>query len=344
MYTLKIQNYDESDVYFIPFEIIRIDEQLNKGITGNVSVNYLAFQRYATQLNTTVDSIIGTTYREWYLYKDSSLLYGGVLVDRQFSGSKSQATSMTLNLIGFEGLLSNRVTGEKDVFTSYDSSNIAWALINTSQAQTYGNVGITRGLNPTTVDRDRIFRYEYIRNAIEKMSNESVYNGFDWEITAQKVFNVYYPQKGTIKNNIILDDFNIISWQDTKPLTAKLANRVFVIGEGQEDAILSTMVEDATPQNTWKLQEYVLSEKAIKTIATLEDKGNKHLDKFKEPKRVVNVVINDKNPDIISYNVGDTVQVKIKTIDFAEYLRIKSRNIDIKKGGHAIINLTFDYE
>jgi hypothetical protein len=346
MYTFLIKNFagtEVTEVFDIPFERIRLVEELNVGVSGSVSVNFLALKRYADKLLTDVDSIIGNVYKEWYLYKDSSLLYGGVLTDRQLNGSKAQATSLTIGLTGFEGLLSNRVTGEKDVFSSDDSSDIAWSLISTSQAKTYGNYGITRGLNPTTVDRDRTYRFEYIRKAIEKMSSNEVYNGFDWEITAQKVFNVYYP-KGEVKPNIVLDDFNIISWQDNKPLTGRLANRAYVIGEGQEDAILFTMVEDTTPQETWYLQEVALSHKDIKTVATLEDKGNKYLDKYKEPKRTINLVVNDKNPDVVSYNVGDSLKVIINSIAFNETLRVKSKNFDIKKREHAIINLTFDYE
>lgn len=347
MYEFKITNKNGQDVWVLPFQTITVSEELNVGIAGNITINYLDLNRYAKKLNTTPDNIISSDYREWQLYKNNTLFYAGVLLSRKMFGSKAQGTSLSVEFAGFEAILSNRLTGNGGdwIYTNEDSADIAWDLINKTQNDPsgFGDIGITRGLHPTTVNRDRTCRFDYIRKVIEGMSANSKDNGFDWDINNQKVFNIYYP-KGELKSNIILDDFNILSWTNDKHLSGELANRVVVIGEGSTDDIVSEMVEDSTQQNNWFLQEYALSEKDSSISDTLISKGNKYLNDHKQPKTVISLRLNDRNPNVLSYNVGDTLPVKIKTIGFSENLRIDRRTIQIQRTGEAQIDLSFDYE
>ena len=147
-----------------------------------------------------------------------------------------------------------------------------------------------------------------------------------------------------LKANIILDDFNILSWTNDKKLSGGLANRVVVIGEGTSDDIASESVQDLTQQDNWYLQEYALSEKDTGVSANLTAKGNKYLADNKEPKTVLSVRVSDRNPAILSYDVGDTLPVKISAISFDEELRIDKRTIQIQRTGEAQVDLSFDYE
>jgi len=346
MYTFKVYNKAGSDVWVIPFENINLSEELNVGVTGNLNINYLALKRYANELSTTPDAILGNTYREWKLYKDDTLFYAGILLHRKIAGSKSQATSYSVNFAGYEALLANRYTGNAGdwAYSATDSADIAWDLIDQTQndSSTYGDVGITRGLHPNCTDRDRTCRYDNILDVIKKMSNANVANGYDWEMTPLKVFNIY-ATKGTAQTNLILDDFNIISWTNNRGLTGKIANRVIVQGGGTGDDIVSEMVEDTSLMDDWYLQETMLSEKDTTTSANLTDKGNRLLTQIKEPSDVVSVRVNDRNPLITSYNVGDTLKVKIAELGFNQDLRIDKRTIQIQRSGEAQVDLSFDY-
>lgn len=344
MYEFRIKKKDGSDIWVLPFENISLREDLNSGVMGAATVNYIAVKRYADKLNTTVDSIISGNYREWELIKDGTVLYAGVLMARTFFGSKAQATSLTLDFGGYEMALSNRLTDEKVQVSNTDSGDIAWDLINTSQLKTNGDIGITRGSHPTTVNRDRTFRFDYVRKAIEGMSKNNVYNGFDWEITPAKVFNIFYPAKGQLREHIVLDDFNIISWDNTKKLSGRLANRVVVLGEGFDDDLLWEEVEDTTSQSAWDLQESQLAAKDITQSATLISKGQEYLRKNNQPQNIISVRVNDRNPPIKDYNVGDSMRVKIGELGFSEVLRIKSRNMQVQRTGEAQIDLSFDYD
>jgi hypothetical protein len=338
--------YDNAGVkYNVPFESLSINEELNAGMTGSLSVNYFALKKYSDIFTLTPDDIIATAFRYFELYRESSLIFSGVLVNRQISGKGSQATKYNFTFCDWFNALERRITGNDSDwwYSDDDSADIAWDLIVQTQAKTNGNLGITRGLHPSTIHRDRTYRFDKIRDSLVKMSNKELYNGYDCEITPEKIFNIYYP-KGSVKADLVLDDANIISWSSSRNLSGNLANSITVLGAGQEDSILNELRENATAQASWNLQEQTLSAKDVTTASILQDKGDLELLKNALPKDVISLSINDTKPDVESYNLGDTLPVKIKIINFEENLRILKRGWQIKASGQAQINLTFDYE
>jgi len=344
MYELRV--ISGTDQWIIPFETISITEILNGGITGTLNLNYLALERYSQLFNLRPDDIFASDYAEWKLYRNSTILYGGIFSHRSVSGSKTQGTSYTVNLLGFEYLLKSRYTGNDSNwwYTSTDSADIAWDLIDqtNNDTSTYGDTGITRGLHPTTVDRDNTCRFSNIFDEIVSMSASKKWNGYDWTVSPDKVFDIYYP-RGTTKSSIILDDFNIISWSSNRDICTNLGNRIIVIGSGFEDNILYEVVEDTTSMATWGLQEKILSEKNTEIAQNLIDKGDKELDNKSLPRDLITITTSDKSPDIATYNVGDSLPVKINSIAFDKTLRIDKRTLQIQRSGEAIVDLSFQY-
>jgi hypothetical protein len=344
MYEFKLYDITNNLVWFIPFKTITLTDELNVGVTGTLNIDYETIKRYASIFSLTPDGILSAGYREWKLYKDSNLLYGGILTHRKISTSGVNPTSFTVNFCDFFNALERRITGNAGTweFDDDDSADIAWSLIN--QTQAISDMGITRGTHPTTINRDRKCVYDNIRDVIVKMSNKELYNGYDFDITAEKVFNIYYPNRGSVKINIILDEVNIISATSDRDLSGKIANSVTVLGQGTDIDLITSNVQDATSQTTWKLQEEILQSKDVIEISTLTDKGNKLLDNKKYPRDIVSISARDDNPEITSYNVGDTVKVIIKELDFNENLRILKRSLQITPTGQAQVDLSFDYE
>lgn len=340
MYELRVTS--GADVWIVPFQSMTITETLNGGVTGSLSLNYLALERYASLFGITPDEIFASDYAEWKLYHDGVLFYAGIFNHRTISGSKSQGTNYNLNLLGYEYLLKSRVTGNAGVwaYIDDDSADIAWDMIN--RTNTDASTGITRGLHPATVNRDKTNRYDNILDSIISMSAAKKYNGYDWEVSNLKVFNTYYP-KGETRENIILDDFNILSWTSNRDMTSNLANRVIVLGSGSEDSIITETVEDVASQAIWGLQEITQSEKETSISANLIDKGNLALNNKKVPKDLVSIKVSDRLPAVTSYNVGDTLPVKIKAINFDKDLRIDRRTIQIERSGEAVVDLSFQY-
>lgn len=344
MYSFRLFNRDESEMWELPYSRINLSEELNGGLDGHLTIPYKSLLKYAQNLGTTPDNIISAGFRSWKLYSDDSLFRRGVLSHRAIFGGQTGATNLTVYFTDYVGLLGSRYTPLEDIYTSEDSADIAWALIDDSQSDISGegNLGITRGTHPTTVNRDRTFRHDNIRNEIVKMSRAKLYNGFDFDIDNTLKFNVYYPTKGTERPEIVFSEFNIVSWLSNRPLTAKLANRVHVLGGGFGEEMVTTTREDATPMATWGLLEDTLSEKSVSTLKTLEDRGDKYLDIKSEPKDVFSITVKDKNPSILNYDLGDTVKVIISEIGVDEQLRIASRSIDILPSGEAMVDITFE--
>jgi len=346
MYFFKLYDNDNNQVWDIPFKSISITDRLNYGLNGTINIDYLSLKRYASIFNLTPDDVFASSLRDWRIYQDNNLRYGGILLHRKISGSGNQATSLTVNICDYLNALERRITGNAGTdwtYLSTDSADIAWDIIDQSQTKTNGDLGITRGLHPTTKDRDRTLRFDNIRDVIIKMSASEVDDGYDCEITPEKVFNIYYP-KGEVKSNIILDDFNIISWSADKNLSGKLANSITVLGSGDGDDIITEVVEDTDSQEVWGLQEQTISAKDNEVSANLIDKGNNALNLLKIPQEIITVRVNDKNPDINTYNLGDTVTVKIDEIGLNTQLRIIQQSIQITPTGVALVDLSFDYE
>lgn len=345
MYQFKLTNTSESEVWDIPFQSISITESLNKGVDGSLTVSFVDLARYAAALGTTPDGIIAAAARYWMLYRNGEMLYRGILLHRRVSGGNAGATTVNLNFADISAALAKRRTAAEVLFTADDSADIAWSLINTTQtdASGYGDLSITRGTHPTTIDRDRTLRFDNVRDTIVGMSNEKVANGYDFDFDSSNNFNIYYPKKGSTKLYVVFDDFNVISWSSDRPLQGKLTNRAIVLGKGQAGVdMVTTTREDTTPMATWGLCEDVVSEKGVEVVAELEDRGDQFLADNKTPSDTIALTVRDTAPDLSTYGIGDTVRVRLQDIDFDQNLRIKQRGLSIREGGDTTVTLTME--
>lgn len=109
---------------------------------------------------------------------------------------------------GFASLLDYRVTQLTVDYIDTDAGTIAWGLINHTQtAGSYGDFGITEGTIESTVKRTREYpQYTNILRSIQELSDSL--GGFDYEVTPDKVFNVYRSMGGGDYNLFALDTDN----------------------------------------------------------------------------------------------------------------------------------------
>lgn len=100
----------------------------------------------------------------------------------------------------YRGVLNRRALYDQTVFTSEDQSDIAWALIAAAQAETGGGMFLARGAGEVTgVNRDRT--YEAGKSIGEALSQlAAVIDGFDFDTGPDGTFDVYYPQRGVIRD------------------------------------------------------------------------------------------------------------------------------------------------
>jgi hypothetical protein len=137
-------------------------------------------------------SLIALRTYEFYVYRNDVLVWAGEQASAHTS-LMGQRNILTVTSFSFLEMLNHRITGAIKSFSNTDAGDIAWELIDDSQNETDGDFGITQGSIETTVDRDRTFNDKNIMEALVQLSE--VNNGFDFEITDSKVFNVYSPKR-----------------------------------------------------------------------------------------------------------------------------------------------------
>jgi len=107
-----------------------------------------------------------------------------------------------------------------------------------------------------------------------------------------------------------------------------MANQVIVFGEGfGDDALVEVRDASDTYKNLFFLLQDTLSEKDIKTSATLQQKGDAYLDMNKYPQKNVSITCYYKNPLWTTFEVGDRLRVIIESYSIDSFLRLKSRSL-----------------
>lgn len=151
--------------------------------------------------------------RELHLYRDSTLVWAGTLISADVS-----SWAIRFSGLGFWHLLRKRLVVSDLLFSGSEQLEIAWSLINHTQSQAGGNLGITRYSSAASgITRTAVYCVEnkvIVADAIEQFANAS--DGFDFEITPDKKFRTYYPRR-SVSSAITLDaDTNIQDFALTK--------------------------------------------------------------------------------------------------------------------------------
>ncbi len=208
-------------------------------------------------------------------------------------------------------LLKDRYTAKEVTYTKIDAGQIAWELINTSQAKTNGNFGIKKGIIDSTQDRDRTYNNQNIMEAIVNLSD--VIGGFDFEITNEKIFNIYTIKGEDLTNEVVLmygSNFQNVKIDEdfTNP-----CNNAIVLGEVIDGEELSRADRyDPTSQSVYKLREQVLSADNVIDENTLNAKGDAMLYKYKLPLLKIDLNIQRGKFDVTKFSLGDLVRVIVK--------------------------------
>ena len=338
-YSVFLRDPEDGELFELLPKSYSFKEELNREPTAKVNISFEAFERLASALNTTVMAILSTSIMELYIERDGVKIFYGVLSSLDLKAGKEGERDITLKAMGFFGLFSKRIAGiPSRIFSATDAADIAWTLIDESQSSDnpYSDYGITQGASPTTVNRDRTYRFDNVRDSIVLLSNENLDTGFDFDI--DKAFNVYYPTKGSTKSNIVFDKETLDDYRWKLPLVLELANKVYAIGEGfNDDVLFETRTADAGFRSPFKTQEETLRESDIKTSATLQAKGDRRLADAEQP---IDQFVGEHFDDLVygwdEYSLGDSVIVDLPDLGMDEEVkRVNAREfkVDEKKRG-----------
>lgn len=244
------------------FKLIR-----NRASQINLTFDVDDLEAYFQEVGLTISDVLKTNVNEIHIYRNSTQVVAGQInfVDVQISN----IPVIAVTAVGWLELFAQRVTEQYKTYTNIDQGQIMWDLIDTSQTtDADADYGITQGTIPTSINRDRVYEYKNIKDAIVELSE--VIGGPDFEITPNKVFNVFYPSQGTVRDDIVFNfPGNVIELGfslDGVPM----ANRVIGVGSGSGDDNLVSVADNTAPRSLYKLREDVIQYGDISIQATLD--------------------------------------------------------------------------
>lgn len=258
-----------------------------------------------------VSSLIGLRIYSVWIYRDETLLWAGEQALRQGMLDDKGDNWATLTCYDWFEQLNTRFTSAEQIYTATDAGAIAWDLIDTTQTETNGDMGMTQGTIETTQNRDRTYYNQNIAEAIVNLSN--VINGFDFEINNAKAFNASSFIGIDRSADIILEyGINIRSARITEDFS-KPATRAIVIGTTPVVGDpLRVDRNDLDAQAIYKLREAVYSEMSVSETATLESKGDAILRRNNAPLVKISLgIVRSVTPTIADFSLGDIIRLKI---------------------------------
>lgn len=235
----------------------------------------------------------------------------------------------------------NKSTGlsEPREFTTTDAGTIAWTLIDESQNEVNGDLGITQGTIQSSVNRTKSYERKNIAEAIIELADNDY--GFDFEITPDKVFNVYYPFKGTTRDNVVFRYPGNCEEMEVLKDGWDMVNHELGLGRHWGGQEIYYVVDDATSQGTYGRREKIASYKDVEIQAFLNDMVTEDVAWNKDINKIIKFksFIDDKS-DLYMYELGDSVRVIADIFDINENLFVYERAVEIDDNDTAVVSLT----
>jgi hypothetical protein len=235
----------------------------------------------------------------------------------------------------------NKSTGLSDPreFTTTQAGTIAWTLIDETQDETNGNLGITHGVIQDSVARTKSYEKKNIAEAIVELADNDY--GFDFEITADKVFNVYYPMKGTIRDDVVFRYPGNCLNMECMENGLDVVNSELGLGRHWGGQEIYYIVDDVTSQVAYGRREKIASYKDVEMQTYLNNMVTEDISWNKDIHQVVKFkAFVDAKTDLGAYGLGDSVRVVADDFDIDEQLFVYERQVSIDEADSVTVALT----
>lgn len=342
--------------------------ELVPDVLGTAGVPYggQSVMRWKRQLNgagsleftlpTTGEGVTEATYapgqRELHLYRDDGggefLVWAGHLwvadVDHdwvRFMG------------LGWYETLRHREMAEDFYRVDAGQLDIAWELINYTQSQTGGNIGVTRFPGSTGgVARTVLYCAEErqsIASAVEDLADADT--GFDWEVTPTKRWKVWTPERGTdLSASVLLDAASTVSNLSYQVDATQVANEVAGIGERTDcEPIHYDREIDTTSRGDYGLMQTSVVRSDIRQDAErISALARKELKLRKRARRLPAVgypaELGGPLPMRGDFDIGDTVGLQASNgyATFDDPFRVMAYEVTVNRMGREFVTLDLD--
>lgn len=250
-------------------------------------------------------------YTVW-IYRNGDLLWAGEQALRQGELNAKGDNWVTITAYSWLEQLNSRYTVNEIIYEYQDGTLIAKDLIDQTQADTNGDLGITFGTTPETTWREKTYTNQNVLDAITSLAN--LIDGFDFELTDAKVFNISNFIGVDRTDEVILEyGVNLKSAKITEDFS-KPTNRAIVLGQtGTVGDAIRVERDDAAKETQYGLRESTQSMMEVSELTAIEAMGDSVLRKYGAPLLKVSLdIVRGKTPTIDDFALGDIIRVKIK--------------------------------
>jgi hypothetical protein len=307
------------------------------------SLSLDAWEAYCEKLGVHPRELLRLSWAEVRLREREAYLVGGRI---EWLKTSLSAGTINVRALGFLDMLKHRRTDALREFDDTEGTEIAWTLIEESQALPNGNLYITQGPNQATAGlHDRTYKRTVIKDALQALTAVQT-NPFDFEITPFKEFNTYL-KLGSERPDIVFKwGINILSAELTED-TTDLVNDVTALGSGfGDDAQAQVVMSNDASQVDYGLSQEVIMENADdNSRGGLDNEAKRYLAAWSTPVILIDVTVDGgKPPFVTDYGLGDYVQIDLTGHPWLDGIvgmfRIQEQACEISDDGQKTVTLT----
>lgn len=319
--------------------------QRNQAEQLSFSIDLDAFEAQAQDIGTNPLSMLGPYQTDVKVKRNGTYLFGAHVGTLDITLAEIENT-LNIRAFGYLNLLIDRYVSPTP-YVQVDAVDIAWDLIDLTQSQTNGDMGITQGgQQATTVSRDRT--YEPRQNAKDGIVNltKLVDGNFDIEFTHERVFNTY-TMIGTDRSASLEFVYpgNIREVSVPRDGLA-LFNKIYGIGSGFGQDSLTSTPSDNDSQLNYGVHEKIITFNSVTEQTTLDQNTQGELNQRKSLLEIPQMTVSGEDFDLNSYGVGDRVTVRIENYPFLATVtgiyRIEKIEVSVDEDEAEDIKLYFD--
>lgn len=236
--------------------------------------------------------------------------------------ARIEAGSDTLTLYGASlwSYFRHRRISQTLTWSGVDHLQLAREVIDWAQAQPGGDIGIITGDETSGVPRDETvhaWQLTEVADLIERHAARN--NGFDFRIRTVKTgpnsferrFLIGYPKLGRSTRHVWEWGTNLRSF-GYEVDGERTANRVFAVGDGEEEDQLVAVAADPNLLGPYPLLETVVSHRSVLEQSTLQAHAQAALRARRRPVELPTLHPDpDAIPTLSSYIPGDEVRIRI---------------------------------
>lgn len=282
--------------------------------------------------------------RELHLYRDSTLVWTGLLISADVSG-----WALRFSGLGFWHQLRRRLVVSDLYYRDVEQLDIAWGLINHTQTQTGGALGFTRySATGSGITRTAVYCIENkvsVAEAIEQFAGAD--DGFDFEITPTKQFRTYYPRRSVSTGVSLNTASNVVDFSMVKDATDLVTEARATVDAKTCNLPTVITATDTTARTTYGLLQTPIDESS-EDAALLQGLANEELRINKAPRLSMSVSLDSNlpgTPAATSLALGDIISVTASRgfVSLSnQQARIVGLDIAIRRNGRELIRLDLD--